>query len=210
MLTRPRPLQTVGGTNLRFADLIQGSLPNGSSVHATILTYPFTAQGNVAPTNQRPNILARASDFVQPLTSSAFTIQQDTISNDTRRDIVTRFVSAMYAANKFLLDPSQRSCSTFAIQKQLNASHDLAKLQYQAVTNPLSGEVSPGSNFTVDRQGILNVIDIRHQFDGFSVPAGFNFIDAITPGTGKMVDYSVRDAALKQLPRFSPNEQGIC
>ena len=70
------PGQTVGGTNTRFADLVNGSLPDGTPVFATILTYPFTIEGSALPAGQAPNILARISDFVAPITSTAFNMTQ--------------------------------------------------------------------------------------------------------------------------------------
>ena len=201
----------MGGTSLRYADLIQGSLPNGSAVYATILAYPFTAEGSVLPASQRPNILARVSEFITPFSSSAFTIQQATLSDSTKTDVLTRFLASFYAANQYLADPAHANCSVNVIARQLNISMDVAALEYEAATNPVSGEVSPGSNFTVDRQGLLNVIDVRSQFGGFSgVPAGFDYAEAIVPGPGKLVDYSMRDAAiaLAESSNFQPQVLG--
>ena len=201
----------MGGTSLRYVDLVQGSLPNGSTVYATILTYPFTAEGSVLSALQRPNVLARVSDFIAPFSSSAFTVQQAALSDGTKTDILTRFLASFYAANQYLADLSHVNCSVDAIARQLNVSMDVAALEYEAAQNPVSGEISPGSNFTVDRQGLLNVIDVRSQFGGFSiVPAGFNYAEAIEPGPGKLLDYRVRDAAvaLAQSSNFRPQVLG--
>ena len=47
-------------------------------------------------------------------------------------------------------------------------------------------------------QGLLNVIDLRGQFGGFTgVPTGFDFADAIIPRPGKLIDYKLRDQAIK-------------
>ena len=190
---------------------MQGSLPNGSSVYATILTYPFTAEGSILVASQRPNILAWVSDFIAPFSSSAFTVRQAALSDSAKTDILNRFLASFYAANQYLADPAHVNYSVNAIARQLNISRDVAALEYQAATNPISGEVSPGSNFTVNRQGLLNVIDVRSQFGGFSgVPVEFNFAEAIIPGPGKLVDYSVRDAAiaLVKSSNFQPQVLG--
>ena len=85
-----------------------------------------------------------------------------------------------------------------AIASTLNITTAVATAEYVAATDPLTGETSsPGRNFNVNRQGLLNVIDVRGQFNGFT-GAGptFNFASAIEPGTGKLIDYCVRDQAV--------------
>ena len=49
----------------------------------------------------------------------------------------------------------------------------------------------------------MNVINVREQFGGFaSVPAGFDYGAAIVAGTGKLIDYSVRDEVVRAVSRF--------
>ncbi|RDW59173.1 hypothetical protein BP5796_12097 [Coleophoma crateriformis] len=194
--------QTVGGTNLRYADLVAGKLPNGTTVYATILTYPFTAEGEGLSGAERPNILARMSDFVNPVSSTALTVSQSAIGNSNKTDIITRFVAAMYAGNLFLQDPTKKNCTLKSISRQLNVSSAVAQLEYIAATNNSSGEVSVGGNFTVNLQGALNIIGVRKEFGGFSsLSPDFNFTNALVPGHGKLIDYSIRDAAVKLLKR---------
>ena len=196
----------MGSTFIRYADLVAGQLPNGTSVYATILTYPFTSEAGGVPEAQQPNILARVSDFIQPLTSSAFTARDSALNDTTQRALIRTFMAAMYSANQFLADPAQQNCSIAAIAGQLNVSTTVATSAYNSAINPLSGETSsPGGNFTVNRQGILNIIDVRNQFDGFAqVPAGFNFAEAIIPGKGKLIDYSVLNEALNATIQYCP------
>lgn len=182
--------------------MVAGNLPNGTAVYATILTYPFTAEGEVLTAAQRPNILARVSDFVNPVSSSAFTARQSALSNSTEEDLLARFVSAMYAANLYLHDPGKENCSKIAIEKQLNVSTTVAQLEYSAATAHDTGEVSPGGNFTVSETGLLNVIAVREEFDGFAnLPSDYNFTAAIIPGKGQLIDYSIRDAAVAILQK---------
>lgn len=198
----------MGGTSLRYADLVNGTF-NGSATYASILTYPFTAYGEALPDGKALNILARISDFIAPYTSDAFTIAEDALTNTTVRNITTRFIAAMHDANTYLAstNPHAQNCSIKALAAQYNISTALAQTEYAAATNPLSGEVTTGQmgNFTVDRIGLLNVIDIRNQFAGFgSVPKGFDFVEAIKPGTGKLIDYSILEAALAISKKFKP------
>lgn len=190
-------MQTVGSTNIRYPALVAGHLANGSAVYATILTYPFKAEGEGLPADEQPNILAYASDVVNPLVLSAFTIRQAALSNSTLTSKLTRFTAAMYGANLYLNELANKGCSLSAIAKQLNVTTDIALLEYNVATNTTSGEISPGANFTVNQEALMNIIDVRQEFGGFaSVPAGFDFNGAITPGPGKLIDYSIRDAAV--------------
>ena len=187
---------------MRYADLTNGVLPNGTEVYATILTYPFTAEGESLASGKQPNILARVSDYINPLSSSAFTIRESAITDSAANGLITRFIAAMYGANKFLQGGIiNEACSTAAIASQINVTASTATLELQAATNNVSGETSnPGGNFTVSTPGVLNVISVRKEFGGFAdVPANFDFNAAITPGTGKLIDYSIRDAAVKDV-----------
>ncbi|KAL7809222.1 hypothetical protein V8C26DRAFT_411941 [Trichoderma gracile] len=190
---------TVGGTPSRFSALVNEALPNGTAVYATILTYPFTVEGQNLSPGQAPNILARISDVVSPITSSAFTIRQSSLASKSETALLTRFMTSMYAANKFLLSSKNKRCSIQALVKQLGVSQGVAAQEYASAINGLSGEVSPPRNdFSVSQTGIMNDVQIRLQFGGFSTPPDFNFTAALVPGTGKLIDYSVRNAAIAQ------------
>lgn len=149
--------------------------------------------------SRKPNVLEDVSAVVNPISSSAFTTRESALSNGEKTNLLTRFISAMYAANLFLQNPKNKACATSAIAKQLQVTDEVAELEYTAATNSDTGEVS-GGNFTVNEQGLMNVIAVREEFGGFSgLPVDFNFTAAIVPGTGKLIDYSIRDAAVKAL-----------
>lgn len=190
--------QTVGGTGTRYANLLAGSLPNGSEVYATVLAYPFTLQGEALPAGQAPNVLARISDYIAPITSSAFMVREGSLSNRTQTVLLSRYLAAMLAANVYLNDPSNANCSIKAIAQQLNVTQELAAQEYESVTNSISGEVSPGGNFTVNQLGASNDVSVRKQFGGFSgLPEDFDFAAALEPGEGKLIDYSVLGTAIR-------------
>ncbi|KAH8901436.1 hypothetical protein GQ53DRAFT_775990 [Thozetella sp. PMI_491] len=204
---------TVGGTAARYSALSKGVLPNGTEVYATILNYPFTVEGQFLPEGQAPNILARISDVVAPITSSALTIRQATLADCDKNWLLTRFIAALYAANRVLLDPTYRKCAIQAIATQLSVPMQVARVEYFSAIDSLTGEISPGNNFTVSSEGIMNDVAVRSAFGGFaSVPKGFDFVEALLPGKGNLIDYSVRDAAVKLFETYptSGNCTALC
>ena len=81
-------------------------------------------------------------------------------------------MAGMYAANRYLnlatTTEGNRVCAVQAIARQLNVSAEVAQAEFDAATSAVSGEVSPDGNFTVNRIGTLNIIDVRAQFGGFA------------------------------------------
>jgi hypothetical protein len=197
----------VGGTPFRYADLIAGQLADGTPAYGSILTYPFTSEAAYVNAAHRPNILAKVSDFIQPFSSSAFTIRQSAADSKTTSALIIKFMSAMYDANQYLAKNATQTCSIEAIASQLNVSTAVATSAYHSAVDPLTGETSsPGGNFTVNRQGLLNVIDVRSQFGGFaSVPAHFNYAQAIVPGAGKLIDYTLTEKAIAASKSYQSN-----
>ena len=190
----------MGGTRSRYQYLLNGKAPDGIPAYATILTYPFTAEGLALPPGVGINVLARASDFVNPFSSSAFTATTASVSNSTEAALLTCFLTAMLEANQYLADTKHKFCAINAIATQLNISSSVAEAEYAAATDPETGETALMQEgvFSVSRQGLLNVIDVRAQFAGFAgVCAGFDFADAIVPGPGNLIDYTIRNRALK-------------
>ena len=150
----------------------------------------------------KPNILARAQDFVNPLSDHVLTVSSALLSNPTaeKYQAALRFVTALLRANRYLAKPSNKKKVISLLQKSAGYTEAAAEAVYAYVTDPDVGETATeiGGVFNVTRQGLLNVIDTRTEFRGFaSVAKDFNFVDAITPGPGKLIDYSLRDIALE-------------
>jgi len=188
--------QVVGATSTRFELLSNGSLPDGTPVFATILTYPFTALASA--TSPPLPILARVSDFVAPFFSTAITIRTSDADPSTNPSSpVIRFVAAVLGASRFLSDPSNQACATRAIVIENDFIDAVAAAEYTAALDPVSGETSQ-VDFAPSQLGLLNVIDVRMLSAGF-VQAGpsFDFVEAIVPGDGMLLDLRVRDAALQ-------------
>lgn len=199
-------LQTVGGTPLRYAALTSGSLPNGSTAFATILTYPFTAMGQELATNP-VNILARISDFVSPYSSRELAIPSSTLNSTTKLPLITTFYKSFYEANLFLQNTFNKPCVITSLMTNLKISMTTAENEYLAATNNLTGETMPElDDFSVSPQGILNIIDLRNQFGGFpNLSTGFDFVDALVPGPNNLVDYSVQSTVLQMVEANGSN-----
>lgn len=197
--------QVVGA--LRYQLLVAGSLPNGEPVYGTIINGANTAEIESVPEASRPNILAYVSDFIQPYATTSFTVATPVLANATNVALITRLITAFYESSLFLANPENQNCSISAIATQLNVSTEVAASEYAIATSPINGETKwpGGNNFTVNRQGLLNVLDIRGQFGGFaSNTSSFDFADAIVPGSGKFIDYTIKDMAVQAVSGYRP------
>ncbi|EFX01712.1 hypothetical protein CMQ_8178 [Grosmannia clavigera kw1407] len=189
---------TVGGTATRYAALTSGALANGSAAYATILNYPFTVEGAALAAAEAPTVLARVSDLVAPITSSAFTVSETALASSATASLLTSFLAAMHGANRFLLDSANQDCSIAAIAAQVGITSAVAASEYSSAVNTVSGEIASGGNFTVSHDGITNDIDVRTKFGGFAgLAADFDWSAALQPGSGQLIDYAVRDAAIR-------------
>ncbi|KAG8527312.1 uncharacterized protein KY384_008056 [Bacidia gigantensis] len=184
----------------RVAQLLAGGA-------ATIFPYQVLANliAAAAPAPQKPNILARAQDFVNPLSDLVLTVASSTLTNPNgdKYLAIQRFVTALLRANAYLAKPANKRKVIQLLQRSGGYSPAAAaEAVYGYVTDPAVGEIATDQmgRFDVSRQGLLNVIDVRNQFGGFAgVAEGFDFVDAITPGPGKLIDYALRDRALKDV-----------
>ena len=132
-------LQVEGATALRYQYLVNGTTPDGSPAYATVLTYLFTAEGIALPVDSRPNILARASDFVIPFSSTAFPATIASTKNVTKAPLLTQFLIAILEAKQYLAKPQIKTCAVNAIAAQLNISTAVATEEYTAATDPVDG-----------------------------------------------------------------------
>lgn len=72
----------------------------------------------------------------------------------------------------------------------------MAEAEYAAATDPVTGSAG-NPTMTVNQVGLMNVIDVRVQFGGLAMAGNsFNIVAGVTPGTGKLIDYTVRDLAV--------------
>lgn len=129
----------MGGTQSRYQHLLNIKAPDGTLTYATILTYPFTAEGLSLPPGVGINVLAQASDFVNPFSSNAFTATTASVSNSTETAILTCFLTPMLEANQYLADTKHKYYTIKAIATQLNISSSVAEAEYAAAADPETG-----------------------------------------------------------------------
>ena len=144
------------------------------------------------------------------LLTSNTTTTPPTYSNSTAASPLTRFYSALLAANEYLEKRSSEIISIAAIGSYLNTTANLAQSLYSAALDPSTGEIGGGGpgNFTVDTQGLDAVTGLRKQFGGFAAlllrHPTFDFEALIEDGGPTVVSYATRDAALEGLDGWLP------
>ncbi|KAF4547891.1 Hypothetical protein D9617_34g040710 [Elsinoe fawcettii] len=185
----------VGGTPFRYTALLNGTFA-GQPTYATLLTWPFSAYADALPAAQRLNVLTRVSDLIAPYTSTCVTASGPGLANPVTRDKIVRFTAALLDANRFLASSDKRDqeCARKVITRFLNVTEAVGRAEYEAITDEVTGEITRGQkgNLTVDQVGTVNVINERLEFGAFpNVTRGFDFVEAIRPGRGKVVDDSV-------------------
>jgi hypothetical protein len=152
------------------------------------------------PAGQRPNILAKISDTVAPVTSSSYLVNTPSVTDPKEKPLLTRFLASMLAANKALLNPKYKTCSIQAIKQQLNVTLDVATKEYASAIDKLTGEISPDGAFAVNSTGVANDVAVRDKFGGFAAaPKSLNLTAATQPGPGQLIDYTIKNAAVQQL-----------
>ena len=165
-------------------------------------------------------VLGSVADYISPyshmtlLTSNVITstsTSTPTYSNTTSNSTapITRFYTALLAANEYLAIHSSEVISITAIGSYLNTTADLAHLLYNAAVDT-TGEIGGGGpgNFSVDVDGLDAVMSLRRQFGGFAElsirHSNFDFGAFVQNGGPGVVGYGIRDAALKGLDGWVP------
>jgi len=203
--------QVIPTTEDRYA-LLQA--PN--STYATIMSFPtstiFVQENNLT-------VLGSVADYISPyshmtlLTSNVTITTTPTYSNTTSNSTalpLTRFYTALLAANEYLAIHSSEVISITAIGSYLNTTADLAHLLYNAAVDSTTGEIGGGGpgNFSVDTDGLDAVMSLRKQFGGFAElsirHSGFDFGAFVQDGGPGVVGYEIRDAALEGLDGWVP------
>jgi hypothetical protein len=124
-----------------------------------------------------------------------------------QQDAITRFVSALLSATSFLADPAAAMVNVAAIATNLNTTATNALAIYETSLLPSSGIINNG-NFNINKTGVLNTVNLRNQYGGFSGWLGlhpdFNFdswvqgLDNGDGGAGNqgLVAYTIRNKAV--------------
>ncbi|PRP86759.1 efflux ABC transporter permease/ATP-binding protein [Planoprotostelium fungivorum] len=179
-----------GNSQLRF-EVLKTGVFNGINISAALILYPQTA--NIMGRTDM-NVLGSLSDYLNPFMLNCVGVQTSTLTNSTQVELYTRFLAGLQMARNFVADPSNSAAVINAIAVDLNITTTVAARQYQAVTNPITGEVV--LDLTISRAGLANVVYARQEFGGFISPY-FNLTKTLEPKTtgGTIYDYTILTAA---------------
>lgn len=148
--------QLVGGTFQRYLSLIN---PNTTTL-ATLLNPPFTVAA------QDPiKIVAKISDYLAPIQNAGYAVTQSYA--DSHGPTITAFIKALIEAGSFVADPANHAR---VVQDEINEQGlplSQAEAIYQLALDPVSGE---NLDARMDRQGMVNIIELRTEFGGFTNP----------------------------------------
>jgi ABC-type nitrate/sulfonate/bicarbonate transport system substrate-binding protein len=80
---------------------------------------------------------------------------------------VARLLRAYQDANRWVLDPANREQAIQLLMAQPNTTRSLAERLYAQQTTPGIGVIG---DLETDRKGLLSVLELRQEFDGFDAP----------------------------------------
>jgi ABC-type nitrate/sulfonate/bicarbonate transport system substrate-binding protein len=179
-LERGRDYQIVqtGGVAARFQGLLAGNFD------ATLLSSGF----EIRATNAGFNLLESVTAVANPYLSSVSAARQSWMERN--RDVLVRFIRACYDGTRWSADPANREEAVALLMTQPNTSRALAEQFYEEQLNEETGLIT---DLSLDRLGMLNVLELREEFGGFDEPQ--NLRRLTTPASG-LYDLSYRRAAL--------------
>ncbi len=161
-------LRVVGGSFQRYQVLVAGSVvpPGGGPAqpsYATLLNSPFPQQAALGQPNI--TILARVSDYINPYQSG--TIAATTQYVETHGDTIVSFLRATINAGLFFKNPQNCDRIIADIVSDQGLTVPVATAVLDEALSPVFGE-SPIA--LMSRTGLVNVIQLRAEFGGFTNP----------------------------------------
>jgi ABC-type nitrate/sulfonate/bicarbonate transport system substrate-binding protein len=168
----------TGGVFARYQGLLAGQFD------ATLLSSGFELRA----TNAGYNLLESVTAVANPYLSSVGAARQSWMEQN--RDVLVRFIRAGYDATRWCTDPANREEAIALLMAQPNTSRALAEQLYEEQLDADTGLIPDGS---LDRLGLLNVLELRAEFGGFDERQNLRYLT--TPASG-LYDLSYRRAAV--------------
>jgi len=188
-----------GGTPFRYSALLNGSTPTGQTVYATLLTFPYTSD-LLSKGRSDISILARASDYVAPYQADTLVVLTSTLSDPVKVEKITRFLEGYYLAYVFANNSFNQAAIIKDLQSYIGLSLVSAQAGYNVMVNKVSGEVV--LDLYASAQGLINVVSLRQQFNGFSYPANYTEATLIVQQGGRFLNYSALQDAQNRAQRY--------
>ena len=191
-LERGRDYQIVqtGGVFARFQGLLAGSFD------ATLLSSGF----EIRATNAGYPLLESVTAVANPYLSGVSAARQSWMEQN--RDVVVRFIRASYDATQWSMAPANREEAIALLMAQPNTSRALAEQLYDEQMDAETGLIP---DLSLDRLGLLGVLELREEFGGFDAPQNLRYLTA--PASG-LYDLSYRRAAVHDERHNLAREEG--
>ncbi|WP_162005031.1 ABC transporter substrate-binding protein [Dictyobacter vulcani] len=180
-------LQIIGGSLQRFQAISAGKTSTGDPVYATILGTPFSEQAHYVSTLKD---VAQLSSSVSPYQGA--TLVTTRAYAQANKQTMTNFIAAMAQGYIFAANPANQDTVIADIATADKVSTQVATDVYNdSIKDTVRGEGA------LSNQGLINTINLRQQFGGFTAPV--NAKDLIKPGKNSLYDDEYWNAAIKQL-----------
>jgi ABC-type nitrate/sulfonate/bicarbonate transport system substrate-binding protein len=180
----------TGGVFARYQGLMAGAFD------ATLLSSGFELRA----TNAGYPLLESVTAVADPYLSGVSAARQSWMEQN--RDVVVRFIRASYDATQWSTDPANREEAIALLMAQPNTSRALAEQLYEEQLDEETGLIP---DLSLDRLGLLNVLELREEFGGFD--AAQNLRRLTTPASG-LYDLSYRRDAVHDKRHQDAREAG--
>lgn len=171
-------LQVVGGSSLRYNDIVAGQTSTGDPVYATILGTPFSEQANYVSTLSN---VAQFSSYLAPYQGSTLATTQSYAQ--AHSDTVTAFIKATIQGRRFALNPYNKTTVINDIASTFNVSTQIATDIYNDSQHLVNGE---NLEELLNPLGLINTIKLRQEFNGFNTTV--DPVQLVTPGKTALYD----------------------
>ncbi|WP_201382959.1 ABC transporter substrate-binding protein [Ktedonobacter sp. SOSP1-52] len=151
--------QPVGGVALRYQQLLAGQNTSGP-VYATLLSSPFTVLSTYQP---HLKILDTLSNYVNPYQGTS--LASTRTYAQAHPEVIEAFLRAMIRAQRYALDPANHDTLIGDIASVFNVSPQVAN---DILVDAFNAQTGESVNEELDTQGLINVINLRQQFNGFT------------------------------------------
>jgi len=200
----------VGSSPARFAAIY--NMTNGTV--GGVLSIPYSA--NILASNGsyyegKVKAIGLINDEILPIQGSSQQSTPQTLNNPAKFESISRLIAGYLLGRRFLAQPQNKPVVLNILRAQNLTNYEAAiELTYNALVDPIVGEISPSLTFT--DVALKNGFFLKQVFGG-SPYNNTNYQPAFTSGRGRLIDYSALNNAQTKLAnfisRFNTNTTGL-
>ncbi|GLV55931.1 hypothetical protein KDH_27750 [Dictyobacter sp. S3.2.2.5] len=154
-------LNAVGGSKIRYQDMVAGQTATGAPAYATMLAAPYIEQ---AQANPNLSDIAKLSWYTAPYQGTSIALTRSYAQQNGTT--VIKFLTAMIMGSMYAANPNNQSVVIADIANSDAVSTQIAANIYRDTeVNTATGE---NVNEQVNQQGFVNTITLRQEFGGFN------------------------------------------